>query len=83
MQRKSQSVRIVTDTGQVVVVNPDLDGNHEPVTLEVAEDADMTPVTARLDAESADALADAIDEARGRRRRQRGGRADGSGQVSS
>jgi hypothetical protein len=72
MQRKSQSIRLVSDTGAVVVVNPDLDGNHEPVTLEVAEDAVMAPVTVRLDGETADALADAIAEARGRRRRSRG-----------
>lgn len=71
MQRKSQSVRIVSDVGGVVVVNPDLDGNGEPVTLHVQEDVDMTPMTLTLDAEAADALVDAIDEARGRRKRQR------------
>lgn len=73
MQRKSQSVRLVTDGGAVVTVDPDLDGNHEPITLEVAEDAETAPVTVRLDGETADALVDAIDEARGRRRRYRRG----------
>ena len=76
MKHTSKSVRIVTDAGQVVEVNPDLDGNHEPVTLTAAEDAQMSPVTVRLDGASADALADAIDEARGRKPRRRGGRGD-------
>lgn len=72
MLRQSKSVRLVSDSGGVVTVNPDLDGNHEPVTLDVQEADDMTPMTVRLDGDTADAVADAIDEARGRRRRQRG-----------
>lgn len=72
MQRQSKSVRLVSDTGAVVVVNPDLDGNHEPVDLDVQERADGPTFNLSLDGETADALADAIDEARGRRRRQRG-----------
>jgi DNA-binding protein YbaB len=80
MQRKSQSVRLVSDSGGIVTVNPDLDGNHEPVEIEVEESAESPGVTrVILDGETADALADAIDEARGRRRRQRG-RPDGSEQ---
>jgi hypothetical protein len=79
MQRKSQSVRLVSDAGNVVVVNPDLDGNHEPVDLDVQERTDGPTFNLSLDGETADALADAIDEARGRRRRQRG-RPDGSEQ---
>jgi hypothetical protein len=74
MQRKSQSVRLVSDTGDVVTVDPDHDGKGEPVVLEVEEQGVPDAITARveLDGETADALADAIDEARGRRKRQRG-----------
>jgi pyrroline-5-carboxylate reductase len=75
MQRTSRAVRLVADSGAVVTVNPDHDGNAEPVALKVeVPDDHGTTVTALadLDGETADALADAIDEARGRRKRQRG-----------
>ncbi len=72
MQRKTAAVRLVADSGAVVVVNPDAEGGFDEVTLEVSEESTETPVVVRLDADTADALADAIDEARGRRRRQRG-----------
>lgn len=83
MQRQSKSVRLVSDSGGVVVVNPDLDGNHEPVTLDVQESPELPAAIVRLDGETADALADAIDEARGRRRRQRGRAGDEQGAGSA
>jgi hypothetical protein len=71
MQQQSKSVRLVANGGAVVTVNPDLDGNHEPVDLDVQERVDGPPLTVTLDGETADALVDAIEEARGRRRRYR------------
>jgi hypothetical protein len=85
MQRKSQSVRLMSDSGDVVTVDPDHNGKGEPVVLEVEERDGVASVTARveLDGETADALADAIDEARGRRKRQRGrGNDEQGGQQS-
>lgn len=73
MRKSSKSVRLVADEGGVIVVNPDVVGENEEVTLEVQEDANMTPMTIRLDPDTADAVVDAIDEARGRRRRSRRG----------
>jgi hypothetical protein len=76
MKRSSKSVRLVSDEGVVITVDPDLDGNGEPVELQVAVPGDhgtTEVVRASLDGETADALVDAIDEARGRRRRQRRG----------
>lgn len=75
MQRKSQSVRLVSDDGSVLTVDPDFDGAGEPVELDVASGDKRVRVT--LDAATADALADAIDEARNRRRRQRGRSGEG------
>jgi hypothetical protein len=76
MQRTSRAVRLVADSGAVIIVNPDLNGGGEPITLTVGESADMvaaeSAATVTLDGETADAIDDAIDEARGRRKRQRG-----------
>lgn len=76
MKRTSRAVRLVADSGAVVSINPDSGGNAEPVTLQVEVPDDRGTITqvalAELDGETADALVDAIDEARSRRKRYRG-----------